>query len=98
MTREAGSHRLVGMMNSVDEAEYRKLIGQLSIDELAILRTLEVEDLRRLRSRLHNMYGHRSGVRGRIDNDIEVRRSARKRELIEERLEALLRIRRDRRM
>ena len=98
MTREAGSHRLVGMMRGEDEREYREMIGRLSISELEILRTLEVEDLRRLRSRLHNMYGHRSGVRGRIDNDVEVRRSARKRELIEERLEALLRIRRDRRM
>ena len=97
MTRETGSYRLVGMMTTEEEAEYRVLVGKLSYDELDILRTLEIGDLLRRRSYLHNTLGHRLGVGSRIANDSVVRRLVRRREIIDDRREILLRERRNRR-
>lgn len=97
MTRETGSYRLVGMMSPEEEAEYVDLVRRLSFDELAILRTLEIADLFRRRSWLHNTIGHRAGVGARIANDPSIRRFVRRREIIDDRRDALLRDRRAKR-
>ena len=97
VSRETGSYRLVGTMTPEEETEYRVLVGRLSYDELAILRCLEIADLLRRRSYLHNTLGHRAGVGARISNDSVVRRFVRRREIIDDRRELLLRERRAKR-